>query len=138
ELLKVENLLLQLCLRLLQISHHPFVGTHVAEDADRADHAAIWVAQSRSVERGGNDLARDAARVQAGVAGHSALDHLSQRRGEFARLFRADEPRQRLLYQFVWSKAQQLGDRIVGLQDLALEVRDEDRIRRILDQALGV
>ena len=50
----------------------------------------------------------------------------------------ADEARQRLLEQLVRAEAEQLGDRVVGLEDLALEVGDEHRVGRVLDQALGV
>src|SRR5207249_4661843 len=61
-----------------------------------------------------------------------------QRGRELARLLRADEARERLLDQLVLPEAEELGDRIVGLQDLALEVGDEHRVGRVLDQALGV
>jgi hypothetical protein len=43
-----------------------------------------------------------------------------------------------LLEQLVRAKAQQLGDRLVGLQDLALQVGDEDGIRGIGDDGVGV
>ena len=67
-----------------------------------------------------------------------ALHHLAQRRGELARLLRADEARQRLLDQLVRAEAEQLGDGVVGLEDLAFQVRDEHRVGGVLDQALGV
>src|SRR2546428_10323409 len=40
--------------------------------------------------------------------------------------------------QLVLAKPEQLGHRVVGLQDLAFEVGDEHRVGRVLDQALGV
>ena len=78
------------------------------------------------------------ARVEPGVAGHALLDHLAQGRGELPRLLRADEPRQRLLDELVGAEAEQLGDGVVGLEDLALQVGDEHRVGGVLDQALGV
>ena len=66
------------------------------------------------------------------------LDDFAQRRGELAGLLGADEAGQRLLEQLVRAEPEQLGDGVVGLQDLAFEVRDEHRVRRVLDQALGV
>src|SRR5213083_540627 len=62
----------------------------------------------------------------------------AERGGELALLLRADEARERLLEQLVLAEAQQLGDGIVGLQDLALEVGDEHRVGRVFDQALRV
>ena len=38
----------------------------------------------------------------------------------------------------VAAEAEQLRDGVVGLEDLALEVGDEHRVGRVLDQALGV
>ena len=46
--------------------------------------------------------------------------------------------RQRLLDQLVGAEAQELEDGVVGLEDLALQVGDEHRVRGVLDQALGV
>src|SRR5207249_787616 len=45
---------------------------------------------------------------------------------------------ERLLEELVGAKAEESGNRIVGLQDLPLEVRYEHGIRSVLDQALGV
>src|SRR5438093_4545344 len=66
------------------------------------------------------------------------LDDLAKGGRELARLFRADEARERLLDDLVLPKAQQLGNGVVGLDDLALEVGDEDRVRGVVDQTLGV
>ena len=79
-----------------------------------------------------------AARVEAGVAGDALLDDLAQGGGELARLLRADEPRERLLDHLVRAEAEELGDGVVGLEDLALQVGDEHRVGGVLDQALGV
>src|SRR5256886_13787965 len=53
-------------------------------------------------------------------------------------LLGADDAGQRLLEQLVGAEAEQRGHRVVGLQDLALEVRDEDRVGGVLNEALGV
>src|SRR5438093_764320 len=72
------------------------------------------------------------------VARDAALDHLAQGGGELARLLRADETRDRLLHHLIRPEAQELGDRVVGEGDLALQVRYEHGIGGVLDQALGV
>src|SRR5260221_3907562 len=46
--------------------------------------------------------------------------------------------RSRLLDHLVLAEAEQLRDRVVGLEDFALQVRDEHRVRGVFDQALGV
>ena len=99
---------------------------------------ALRVAQGRGVEGGRDDLAGGAAGVEPGVAGDALRDDLAQGGGELARLLRADEPRQRLLDHLVGAEAEQLRDGVVGLEDLALQVRDEHRVGGVLDQALGV
>src|SRR5437016_3125439 len=81
---------------------------------------------------------RRALRVEHRVARDAALHHLAQRGRELARLLRADEARERLLDELVLPEAEELGDGVVGLEDLALQVGDEDRVRGVLDQALGV
>src|SRR5712691_2234834 len=86
----------------------------------------------------GNDLSRCAPWVEPHVSRHSSFDDLSQRHHELAGLTWAHEARQRLLDDLVFTKPQKLGHRVVGLEDLSLEVTDKDWIRRILDQALGV
>ena len=105
KLLQVENLLLQFGLRLLQIAHDLFVGAHVAQDADGADHLAIRVAQRRCVQAGRDDLTGGAARVQTRIAGCAALDHFAQGSGKLAGLFGADEARKGLLQYLVGAKA---------------------------------
>src|SRR5213593_3665806 len=67
ELLEVEDLLLQLPLRGPEVAHDALVGTHVAQDADGADHLAVEVPQRRGVERRRDDLPGGAARIQARV-----------------------------------------------------------------------
>ena len=91
------------------------------------------VAQRRGVQRRRDDLAGGAAGVEPGVAGDALLHDLAQGRGELARLLRADEPRQRLLDHLVGAEAEQLRDGVVGLEDLALQVRDEHRVRGVGD-----
>src|SRR5205807_1952839 len=73
------------------------------------------------------------ARVEAGVAGDTTFDDLAQGRRKFPRLLLADEARQRLLDHLVAAEAQELRDGVVGLEDLALEVRDEHRVGGVLD-----
>src|SRR5205814_7904909 len=41
ELLQVEDLLLKLRLRLLEVLHDLFIGAHVTEDADRANYFPV-------------------------------------------------------------------------------------------------
>src|SRR5437762_1171311 len=138
ELLQVQDLFLQLGLGLLEVAHHLLVGAHVAQDADGADDLAVGVAQGGGVEGGGDDRAAGAARVEPGVAGDAALDHLAEGGGELPGLLGADEARERLLEELVGAEAEERGHRVVGLQDLALEIGDEYGVRGILDQALGV
>src|SRR5918994_5131063 len=97
ELLQVEDLLLELRLRLLEVVHDLLVGPHVAEDADRADHLPVWIAERRGVQARRDHLARRRPRVEPRVARDAALDHLAQGSGELPRLLLADEARQRLL-----------------------------------------
>src|SRR6059036_3840192 len=138
EFLEVQDLLLELALGLLQVANHLLVFAHVAQDADGADHPAARVAQRRGVEGRGDHLPAGAAGVQVRVAGDAALDDLAEGRGELACLLGADEAGQRLLEQLVGPEAEQRGDGVIGLQDLALEVGDEDRVGGVLNEALGV
>src|SRR5213593_4068100 len=138
EFLEVQDLLLQFRLGLLEVADDLLVGTHVAEHADGADHPSVGVAQSRGVERRGDDFPAGAAGVEARIPRHAALHDLAQRGGELPCLLRADEARERLLEHLVLAEAEELRDRVVGLEDLALEVRDEHRVRGVLDQALRV
>src|SRR5262245_47287763 len=138
ELLEVEDLVLELGLGLLEVAHDGLVLTHVAEHADRTDHVPVSVRESGGVERRGDDLAGRRARVQARVAGHATLDDLAQGGRELARLLDTDEARERLFDDLVSAEAEQLGDGVVGLEDLALEVGDEHVGGGVLDQALGV
>src|SRR5437660_4495546 len=43
ELLQVENLLLQFGLRFLQVAHNLFIGTHITQNTDSADHLTIGI-----------------------------------------------------------------------------------------------
>src|SRR5439155_14035667 len=104
----------------------------------RSDHVSVGVAQGGRVEAGRDHLAGRGPRVEARVAGRAALDDLSERCGELARLLLADEARERLLDDLVAAEAEQLRDRVVGLEDLPFEVRSDDWGRRVLDQALRV
>src|SRR6266571_3028935 len=125
EFLEVQNLLLQLALGLLEIANHLLVLAHVPQDADGADHLAVRVAQGGGVEGRRDHLPARAPRVEPGVAGDAARYHLAQRRRELPRFLGADEARQRLLEELVRAEAEQGGHRVVGLQDLPLEVRHE-------------
>src|SRR5207302_403918 len=138
EFLQVQDLLLQLRLGLLEVPDHLLVGPHVAEYADGADDLAVGVAEGGGVKGGGDDLAAGAAGVEAGVAGHPALDDLAEGGGELARFLGADEAGERLLEQLVRTEAEEREDGVIGLQDLALEIGDEHGVRRVLDEALGV
>src|SRR5256885_10068508 len=138
EFLEIQDLLLELALGLLQVANHLLVFAHVAQDADGADHPAARIAQRRSVEGRGDHLPAGAARVQVRVAGDAALHDLAEGRGELACLLGADEAGQRLLEQLVRAEAEQRGDRVIRLEDLALEVGDEDRVGGVLNEALGV
>src|SRR5437867_2618898 len=138
EFLEIQDLLLELPLGLLQVANHLLVFAHVAQDADGADHPAARVAQRRGVEGRGDDLPAGAAGVQVRVAGDAALDDLAQGGRELACLLGTDEAGQRLLEQLVGAEAEQRGHRVIGLEDLALEVRDEDGVGRVLDEAVSV
>ena len=100
----------------------------------------LWcgIAQGRGVQRGRDDLAGGAARVQAGVAGHPPLHDFSERRRELALLLRADKAGQRLLDQLVRAESEQLRCRVVRLEDLALKIRHEYRVRCIGDDDRGI
>jgi hypothetical protein len=111
---------------------------HVAENPDRPDHLAVGIPKRRGIERRGNDLPRGAAGVQAGVANAAPLDHLAKGRRELAGLFGADEPRQRLLQHLVLPKPQQFGNRVVGLKNLPLQVRNEHRVRGVRDDDVRI
>src|SRR5439155_26345946 len=63
---------------------------------------------------------------------------LPQRRCEFPRFLRTDEARKCLLEHFVLAEPQQLGHGVVGLQDLAFEVRNEHGVRGIRDYDAGI
>src|SRR2546427_614938 len=138
EFFEVQNLLLQLALGLFQVAHHLFVRAHVAQDTDGADHLAVGVAQGGGVEGGGDDLSAGTPGVEPGIAGDAALDHLAEGGGELPGLLGADEPRERLLEHLVLAEAEELGDGVVGLEDLALEVGDEDRVRGVGADDVGI
>src|SRR3989442_66556 len=91
EFLEVEDLLLQFRFGLLEVADDLLVGTHVAQDADGPDHLSVGVAQSRGVERRGDDFPAGAAGVEARVARHAPCHHLAQCGGELPCLLRADE-----------------------------------------------
>src|SRR5207237_4776942 len=110
----------------------------IAQDADGAYGLALGVAQSGGVQTRRDGLAARAARVEDHVAHHTALDHFAQRHGEFPRFLRADEARERLLEHLVLAKAEQLRHGVVSPEDLALEVGDEDRIRGVGDDDVGI
>src|SRR5207237_1366707 len=137
ELLEIEDLLLELRLRALEVAHDLLVRAHVAEDSDRADHVALRVAQGGGVQRRRDDLAGGAARVEDGVPGDAALDHLTERRRELARLLGADEARQRLLDDLVLAEAEQLRDGVDRLDRISIEVSDENGGGLLTVSAMG-
>jgi hypothetical protein len=98
----------------------------------------LGVPKRRGVEHRRNDLRRGAPGVEAHVARHAALDDLPQGRDELARFLRTEKAGQGLLDDLILTKAQQVGHGVIGLEDFALKVGDENRIRRVPDQALGV
>src|SRR5439155_139393 len=108
ELLEVEDLLLQLRFRGTQIAQHALICPHVAQDADRLDHAAVGVAQRGGVQAGRYDLAPGAAGVEPRVPRDAALYDLVQGGHELPRLLRADETREGLLEELVLPKTEQL------------------------------
>src|SRR5207245_9742586 len=77
-------------------------------------------------------------RGESGSPGTTPLHDRTQRRPDLPRLVGADEARERLLDQLIWAEAEERGNRVVGLQDLTLEVGHEHGVRSVLDQALGV
>src|SRR2546423_1094134 len=122
EFLEIQDLLLELALGFLQVANHLLVLAHVAQDADGADHPAARVAQRRGVQRRGDHLAAGAAGVEAGIAGDTALHDLPEGGQELPSLIGGDDARERLLDQLVRAKAQEGEHRVVGLQDLPLEI----------------
>src|SRR2546428_6571458 len=104
-----------------------FPSPALLRSADGADDLAV-IAEGGGVEGGGDDLAAGAAGVEAGVAGDAARDDLTEGGGELPGLLGADEAGERLLDQLVRAEAEQREDGVVGLEDLALEVGDEDGV----------
>ena len=107
--------------------------SHVAQDADRADDVAIRVSQGRRVERRRNHLARRATRLEPDVAGDVPLHDLAEGHHELPRLVLTEEPGDGLLENLVAAQTKQAGDGVVRLEDLALQIADEHRIRSIRD-----
>src|SRR5213078_1881785 len=68
----------------------------------------------------------------------TAFNHFAECSRELPRFFGADEARQRLLEHLVLAKPEQLRNRIVGLQDLAFEVRDEDGVGGVGDDDVRI
>src|SRR5207249_2269652 len=111
---------------------------HVPQDADHADDLAAGPPKGGGVEGGGDDFTGGAAGMEADVGGDAALDDLAEGAHQPARLVQADEAGQRLLEDFVLAEPQELGDRLVGDEDLALEVGNEHRVRSIGDDEVSV
>ena len=130
--------LAQLAARFLKIAQYALVLPHVAQDTDRADDRPVDVREGRSVERRGNDLARGAARIQPDVARNPPLDDLAQGSDELAGLLGRDDSRQRLFDDLIGTESQQCEHGVVGLEDLASQVADEDRVRSVFDQVLSI
>src|SRR2546425_3862291 len=136
KLFQVQDFFLQLGLRFLQVAHYLLISTHVTQDANGANDSPVRITQGRGIECRRDNFARGAARIEAGIACHSSLDNFAQGSKEFTGFFGTDEARERLLQHLVWTKTQQLVDGIVRLQNLAFQVRDKHRVRRVLDQAI--
>src|SRR5579883_2245302 len=115
ELLQIEDLLLQFGFRFLQVAHYLFVGAHIAQDTNGADHLAISVTQGGSIEGGGNDFAGGAAGIETSVTGRASCNDFAQGGQEFSRLLGTDEAGKRLLQHFVRTKTEQFIDGIISL-----------------------
>src|SRR5215471_1746183 len=109
---------------------------HVAQDADDTDRLACGIAQDGGVESRGDDFARDGARNKPEIARHTALEDLAHSPYELRRLRGTEEARQRLLEHLVATQAEQLGNRVIDLEDLAFQVEDENGVRGERDNLL--
>ena len=76
--------------------------------------------------------------MKARVSRGSLVDDLAHRSNELARLVWRDDVRQRLFDQFRRSESEEVEDGIVRLENLSVEIGDEHRIGRILDETFGV
>ena len=76
--------------------------------------------------------------IEADVARDAVLDDLAKGDHQLARLVQADEAGERLLQDLVLAEPQEFGDRLVREKDLALEVGNEDGIRGVGDDQVGV
>src|SRR5262249_39534949 len=122
ELLEVEDLLLQVGLRPLEIAHDLLISAHISEDADGADYFPVRVPEGRGVQRCRDDLPRGAAWIQARVSGDAVFDDLAEGSRELARLLGADEAGERLLDHLVLAEGGQARTGLVRLDDLPLQV----------------
>jgi hypothetical protein len=66
------------------------------------------------------------------------LDYFIEREHEFSRFLRRDDAGEGLLNQLSGTKAEQLEDGVVGLENLTLEVGDEERVWGVGDNNLGI
>src|SRR3989442_956850 len=94
--------------------------------------------RAEGVQARGDDLAARTARVQDHVPHDTPFNHFAQRRRELPRFIGGDEARERLLEHLILTKPEQLGNRIVRLQDLAFEVGDEHGVRAVGDDDVGI
>src|SRR5207237_9050444 len=84
------------------------------------------------------DFSGGAPRVQARIPSDASGPHLTKRGHELPGLVDADEAGQRLLEDFVLAEPQERVNGVVRLEDLALEVGDEHRVRSIGDDEVSV
>src|SRR5438094_315574 len=82
----------------------------------------LRVAQRRGVQRRRDRLPAGGAWVEASVARDPLGDDLAQGGCELASVLRHDETRHTVRDQIVGSNAKELGNGVVGLEDLALQV----------------
>src|SRR5439155_279209 len=108
KLLEVEDLLLQLRLRLLEIADDLVVGAHVTQDPERPDDFSLGVTQRRRIEAGRNNLPGGCPWAERDVSDHAFLYHFAKRSRELTRLLLADKLRDRLFHHFVGAEAEQL------------------------------
>src|SRR5207245_1574608 len=95
-------------------------------------------AEGRGIEARGDDLAARTARVQDDIPHHTALHYFPQCRPEFASFLATDEARQGLLQHLILTEPEQLGNRVVRLQNLAFKIGDENWIRGVGDDDVGI
>ena len=113
------------------------VFRHIAKNPDRADDLSVGTAPCRRIERRRRDFARYAAGVQLNVARDSLIRHLPKRAGELRDFIFGKKTRQAGISRPVRFQAQELAGGVIGKKNIGIEIRDEERVRRVLDQTFG-